>query len=92
MKTHTEMFVEELQQNFKKLTLEISKVMSANNKVEGTYMAEFEAATGAELSDLQRADIEKAEKECEQKTEEVKLLIQGTLWTTYGEKELSLAL
>lgn len=42
-------------------------------------MAEFKAATGAELSDLQRADIEKAEKECEQKTEEVKLLIQGTL-------------
>lgn len=27
MKTHTEMSVEELQQNFKKLTLESSKVM-----------------------------------------------------------------
>lgn len=53
--------------------------MSANDKLEGTYMAEFEAATAAELSDLQRADIEKAEKECEQKTKEVKLLIQGTL-------------
>lgn len=86
MKTHTEMSVEELQQNFKKLTLESSKVMQANDKVEGTYMAEFEAATAAELSDLQRADIEKADKECEQKTKEVKLLIQVTLWTTYGEK------
>lgn len=42
-------------------------------------MAEFEAATAAELSDLQRADIEKADKECEQKTKEVKLLIQVTL-------------
>ncbi len=84
--------VDELQENFKKLTIESSRVMEANDDVEAAYMAECEAATAEELSDLQKADIEKTEKEWEQKTKEVKLLIRETLWVTYGEKELSLAL
>lgn len=91
-RTHVEMSMEELQENFKKLTLEGSRVMEANEDVEAAYMAECEAATAEELSDLQSADIEKTEKECKQKIKEVKLLIQETLWSTYGEKELSLAL
>ena len=84
--------MEELQENFKKLTLEGSRVMEANEDVEAAYMAECKAATAEELSDLQRANIEKTEKECERKTKEVKLLIRETLWATYGGKELSLAL
>ncbi|KAI3364096.1 hypothetical protein L3Q82_010928 [Scortum barcoo] len=89
---HFEMSVEELQENFKKLTLKGSRVMEANEDVEAAYMAECKAATAEDLSDLQRADIEETEKECEQKIKEVKLLICETLWATYGEKELSLAL
>ncbi|XP_061907769.1 uncharacterized protein LOC133652733 [Entelurus aequoreus] len=86
-RTYIEMSKEELQENFKKLMLESSRVFEANEEVEAAYMADAE-----ELSDPQKADIAKTEKECEQKTKEVKLLIRETLWTTYGEKELSLAL
>lgn len=91
-RTQTEMSMEELQENLKKLTLEDSRVMEANEDLEAAYMADCKVATAEELSDLQRADIEKTEKECEQKIKEVKLIIQETLWATYGEKELSLVL
>ena len=91
-RTHTEMSMEELKENFKKLTLESSRVMEANEETEVAYMAESDAATAEELSDLLRADIEKTEESCEQKTKEVKLLIRETLWVAYGEKELSIAL
>lgn len=83
---------EELEENYKKLTLESSKVMEANEDVEAAYMAECKATAAEELSNLQKADIEKTEKECEQKLKEAKLLIRETMWATYGEKELSLAL
>lgn len=86
-RTHMEMSMEELKENFKKITLEGSRVLEANEEVGAAYMADAE-----ELSDPQRADIEKSEKECVQKTKEVKLLIRETLWATYGEQELSLAL
>ena len=72
--------------------LESSRVMEANEELEAAYMAESDAATAEELSDLLRADIEKTEENCEQKTKEVKLLIQETLWVGNGEKQLSLAL
>lgn len=91
-RSHMEMSVEELQENFKKLTLEGSRVMEANEDVEAAYMAECNVTTAEELNDIQRADIQKTEKECEQQVKEVKLLIRETLWATYGEKELSLAL
>lgn len=91
-RTHTEMSIEELKENFKKLTLESSRVMEANEEMEAAYMAESDAATAEELGDLLKADLEKTEKYCEQKTKEVRLLIQETLWDVYGEKELSLAL
>lgn len=78
---------EELEDNYKKLALASSEVMEANED-----LAECMAAATEGLSNLQKADIEKTEKECEQKLKEAKLLIQETMWTTYGEKELSLAL
>lgn len=58
-----EMSMEEIQENFKKLKLEGSRVMEANKEVEATFVAECKAATAEELSDLQRAKIEKTEKE-----------------------------
>lgn len=48
--------MEELQENFKKLILEGSRVLEANEEMVAAYIA-----TG-ELSDLQRADIEKTER------------------------------
>ncbi|XP_014889418.1 uncharacterized protein LOC106948326 [Poecilia latipinna] len=92
MRTYMEMSKEDLEENYKKLTLESSKVMEANEDVEAAYMAECKATAAEELSNLQKADIEKTEKECEQKLKEAKLLIRETMWATYGEKELSLAL
>lgn len=59
-----EMTVEELQENFKWLKLESSKVMEANNEVEAAFMAEHDAATAEELSDLLKANLEKTEKKC----------------------------
>ncbi|XDV11267.1 hypothetical protein PO909_000246 [Leuciscus waleckii] len=70
MRTHMEMSVEELQGNFKRLTAEGSKVMDVNEEIEAAYIAQCEETDpeGApELSDQQRADLEKTEKECEQK-------------------------
>lgn len=93
VRTHMEMSVEELQENFKKLTMEGSRVMEANEDMEAAYLAQCDTAEGAPgLSDLQKADIEKTEKECEQRMKEVKLLVRETLWASYGEKELSVAL
>lgn len=90
-----EMSVEELQDNFKRLTAEGAKVMDANEELEAAYIAQgkgTEAEGAPELSDQQRADIEKTEKECEQKLKEVKHLVQETLWASCGERELTLAL
>ncbi|XP_047242980.1 uncharacterized protein LOC124881465 isoform X2 [Girardinichthys multiradiatus] len=61
--------------------------MEGNEELEATYIAAD--AKGA-LGDQQKTDIEKTE--CEQKLKAAKHLIQDTLWTSYGEKELSLAL
>lgn len=54
-RTRMEMSMEELQENFKKLTLEGSRVLEANEEMEAAYIA------AGELSNLQRADIEKTE-------------------------------
>ncbi|XP_058503794.1 uncharacterized protein LOC131471311 [Solea solea] len=91
-RNHAEMSMEELKENFKKLTLESSRVMEANEEMEAAYIAESDVTTAQELSDPLKADLEQTEQLCEQKTKEVKLLIQKTLWDVYGEKELSLAL
>lgn len=91
-KNHEEMDEEELRENFQKLTLESSRVLKANDEVELAYLAECKAAAAEELSNPQKADIEKTEKECQKMTDEVKSLIRDTLWATYGAKELSLAL
>ncbi|XP_037100407.1 uncharacterized protein LOC119117888 [Syngnathus acus] len=92
MRTHTEMSKEDLKENFKKLTLESSRVMDANEEMEAAYMAEAHVTTVEDLDVQLRTDLEKTEKDCEQKTREVKRLIQETLWGVYGGRELSLAI
>jgi len=54
-RTHMEMSVEELQDNFKGLTAEGAKVLDVNEEVEAAYI---EQGRGTELSDQQRADLE----------------------------------
>ena len=63
-RTHTEMSIEELRENLKKLTLESSRVLEANKEVEVAYMTESDVATAEELGDLLKADLEKTEKNC----------------------------
>ncbi|KAJ8004259.1 hypothetical protein DPEC_G00156950 [Dallia pectoralis] len=73
MRTHMEMSEEELQDNFRSITTEGYKVMDANEEIEVACIAqckETDAEGTAELSDQQRADLEKMEKECEQKLKE----------------------
>ncbi|XP_060783164.1 uncharacterized protein LOC132890373 [Neoarius graeffei] len=89
-RTHSEMTVEELKQNFNKLTAESSRLMEANEEIEAAYMAETAAVE--DLGAEKKADLEKIEAYCKQRTKEAKLLIQQTLWESYGEKELPLAL
>ncbi|CAI5659844.1 unnamed protein product, partial [Oreochromis niloticus] len=91
-RTHMDMSVEELQDSFKRLTAEGSKVIDVNEELEATYITQCEAEGTPELMGQQRADVEKTEKECEQKLEEAKHLIRETLWTSYGERELTRAL
>lgn len=73
MRTYMEMS-EVLEENFKKLTLESSKVMVENKDVEAAYMVECIATAAEELSNFQKTDRED-EKEYEQKLKEAKLLI-----------------
>ncbi|KAL4005116.1 hypothetical protein ACER0C_004829 [Sarotherodon galilaeus] len=87
-----DMSVEELQDSFKRLTAEGSKVIDVNEELEAAYITQCEAEGTPELMGQQRADVEKTEKECEQKLKEAKHLIRETLWTSYGERELTLAL
>ncbi|CAI5671305.1 unnamed protein product [Oreochromis niloticus] len=91
-RTHMDMSVEELQDSFKRLTAEGSKVIDVNEELEAAYITQCEAEGTPELMGQQRADVEKTEKECEQKLKEAKHLIRETLWTSYGERELTLAL
>ncbi|KAK5619445.1 hypothetical protein CRENBAI_013830 [Crenichthys baileyi] len=55
--------------------------MEANEDVEAAYMEEFKAATSEELNDLQRADIEKTEKESKKKNQNWKS------WATPAKRE-----
>ena len=93
-RTHAEMSAEELKENFKRLTLESSRVMEANDDVEEAYIAglEADAEDVPSLSEQQKADVEKTAGECEQRLKQVKRLMRETLWTKFGEAELSLAL
>lgn len=89
---HTLMCEEELKDSFTKLTIEICKVTEANDDVKAQHMAENEAERNEEtLNDAQKADLEKSATECETRLEELKVLIQSTLWANYREDELMLA-
>ncbi|KAI7792395.1 gag-pol fusion polyprotein [Triplophysa rosa] len=83
---------EELRDSFKQLTTEANKVMEANDDVEAQYIAEVKLdADVSVLSDQQKADIEKTASECEVKLKAVKDLIQETLWASFGEEDLIMA-
>lgn len=90
LRMHTVMSEEELKDSFKSLSMEANKVFEANDDVEDQYTAESQLEGGA-LTEQQRADLEKASSECENKLTELKGLIVKTLWTKFGEEELSLA-
>ncbi|RXN30024.1 gag-pol fusion poly [Labeo rohita] len=92
IRMHTILSEEELRDSLKKLTIEANKVMEANDEVEAQYVAEAKLdADGSVLSEQQKAEIEKTASECEMKLKELKDLIQETLWTNFGEEELSMA-
>lgn len=86
---------EELRDSFKKLVIEANKVMEANDDVEAQYLVEAKLDTDSEevprLNEQQKADIEKTTSECETRLNELKELIQKTLWANFGEEELSMA-
>lgn len=78
---------EELRDNFKKISEEAGKVLEANDDVEGQYIEE--GSDGEELSEQQKRDLVKTANECEKKLQEIKDLIQKTLWASFGEYELT---
>ncbi len=81
---------EELRDNFRKLTAEAGKVLEANDDVEGQCIEENSDAE--ELSEQQKSDLVKTANECERKLQELKDLIQRTLWANFGEYELTQAM
>lgn len=67
-RTHSEMTMEELKQNFNKLTADSLRFMEANEELEAAYMAEADAVTVEDLGAKMKADLEKTEAYCKQKT------------------------
>ncbi|XP_056127200.1 uncharacterized protein LOC130104596 [Rhinichthys klamathensis goyatoka] len=90
LRMHTMMLEEELRDIFKKLTAEADKVLEANNDVEEQCIEENSDAE--ELSEQQKKDLVKTANECEKKLQELKDLIQKTLWANFGEYELTQAI
>ncbi|XP_054904067.1 uncharacterized protein LOC129371490 [Poeciliopsis prolifica] len=95
-RTHEDMTEEELKDSFHKLNIEAGKVMTANDDLEASLIAELESNFGEDdgvtLTEQQKSDLEKTANECEEKVREVKGLIQETLWRTFGKTELLVAL
>lgn len=96
---YKDMSEEELKDNLDKLTLDAGKVMTANDDLEAGIIAQLEAELDtelgtdeAELTEQQQADLEKTASECELKLKEVKTLLQNTLWSSFGDGEMSVAL
>lgn len=59
-----EMSVEELENSFRRVTVEGSKVMDVNEEIEAAYIAQYKETEEEgipELSDQQRADLGRAE-------------------------------
>lgn len=85
------MSAEELKENFRRLTMESTKVLEANDEVEAAYSAVCEAELEADaenmpgLGEKQGADIERTARECEQRTKQVKDLIKEALWSKFGQ-------
>ncbi|XP_037107945.1 uncharacterized protein LOC119123166 [Syngnathus acus] len=63
MRTHTEMSKEDLKENFKKLTLESSRVMDANEDMKAAYMAEAHLTIVEDLDVQLKTDLEETEKD-----------------------------
>ncbi len=90
LRMHIMMSEEELRDNFRKLTAEAGKVLEANDDIEGQCIEENSDAE--ELSEQQKSDLVKTANECERKLQELKDLIQRTLWANFGEYELTQAM
>ncbi|XP_036006859.1 uncharacterized protein LOC118567017 [Fundulus heteroclitus] len=98
-RNHMDMSEEELKDSFNKLGLDAEKVMTANDDLESGIIAQLEAEKGSELGndeavvpEHQQADLENTVSECEGRLKEVKSLIQNTLWSSFGEAEVSMAI
>ncbi|XP_054611256.1 uncharacterized protein LOC129169152 [Dunckerocampus dactyliophorus] len=88
LKSCKKMSAEELVDAFGKVTLEVEKVLEANEEVE-TLTEEVELEPAAK--EYINADVRKTAEDCEQRLEEVEGTVQRVLWQNFGCSELSLA-
>ncbi|XP_070403557.1 uncharacterized protein [Nothobranchius furzeri] len=93
LRSYKDMTEEMLKDTFDKLTSEAENVMAANEDLEAALLLELELATVKEesLTQQQQDDLEKTANECQKKLNEVKSLIQSTLWENFGIIEVSTA-
>ncbi len=95
-RAYKDMIEENLRSSLNKLTKQAEKVMEVNDDLEAGMIAELEAELdedkSAVLTEQQKDDLAKTTSECELKLNENKDLLQETLWTRYGDMELSTAL
>lgn len=83
----TTMVQDELKDEWKLLSIDARKLLSANDDCEAGLLAEV--GEDAEALDAQlRADIERVTRECELKVEEVSQVVKSNLWSRYAETEL----
>lgn len=94
IRTHDSMSEEQLRDSFSKITILAKKVMETNEEVTAGVIEEEETkldeGESVKLTEQQKADIARTEKEYDEKLKEVGELLGRTLWTKFGD-ELSTA-
>ena len=92
IRAHTELTVDELQESYFKLTSGATKLMDINDDIEAEMLSAVEGTEDPSLTLAQKADLEKTAQECEDRLKEAKGLLQGRLWSEFGEQDVFMAL
>ncbi|KAK7933354.1 hypothetical protein WMY93_004250 [Mugilogobius chulae] len=86
------MGVDELKEAFRQISLEADKVIDANDDLEAALAETWTKEAGSTMKEEQSKDIKATAKECEDRLEEVQKVIRETVWSEYGQPELSTSL
>lgn len=96
MRTYEDMSEDDLRESFNRLMKAAERLLEINDDFEAKLIADQEATLGAgeaaTLIEQQKVDLTRTAKDCELRLKEIKDVIQETLWSNFGNVELSTAL